>query len=215
MPPIIYKDHRGNRLPSVTTIIGRFKESGGLLYWANQQGLEGKTLDQARAEVTTPGTLAHKAVEDHINGRPETVLSGAGEVIEKARNAYAAYLHWEAMNRITFRHTEVSLASEQLRVRRHPRRGRDDRQRAHPARLEMRQRGLRRLSLSARRLRTALDRELSRPPAGRWLSSVPLRQRAGRFLPPLLPHHSTTRPKPSCVMRELFDRVKKAERRLR
>jgi hypothetical protein len=101
VPPVIYKDHRGNRLPSVTTIIGRFKESGGLLYWANQQGLEGKTLDQARAEVTTPGTLAHKAVEDHINGRPETALTGAGEVTEKARNAYAAY---------------------------HPRRGRDDRQ---------------------------------------------------------------------------------------
>jgi hypothetical protein len=90
VPPVIYKDHRGNRLPSVTTIIGRFKESGGLLYWANQQGLEGKTLDQARAEVTTPGTLAHKAVEDHINGRPETALTGAGEVTEKARNAYAA-----------------------------------------------------------------------------------------------------------------------------
>jgi antirestriction protein ArdC len=31
VPPVIYKDHRGNRLPSVTTIIGRFKESGGLL----------------------------------------------------------------------------------------------------------------------------------------------------------------------------------------
>jgi hypothetical protein len=91
VPPVIYKDHRGNRLPSVTTIIGRFKESGGLLYWANQQGLEGKTLDQARAEVTTPGTLAHKAVEDHINGRPETALTGADEVTEKARNAYAAY----------------------------------------------------------------------------------------------------------------------------
>ena len=30
MPSVIYKDHRGNRLPSVTTIIGRFKESGGL-----------------------------------------------------------------------------------------------------------------------------------------------------------------------------------------
>jgi hypothetical protein len=117
VPAVIYKDHRGNRLPSVTTIIGRFKESGGLLYWANQQGLEGKTLDQARAEVTTPGTLA---VEDHINGRPETALRGAGEVTEKARNAYASYLHWEAMNRITFRHTEVSLASE-VRVRRHPR----------------------------------------------------------------------------------------------
>ncbi|MGB8900019.1 MAG: hypothetical protein WCC90_12655, partial [Methylocella sp.] len=83
------------------------------LYWANQQGLEGKTLDQARAEVTTPGTLAHKAVEGHINGRSETALGGEGEVTEEARNAYAAYLRWEAMNKITFRHTEVSLASEQ------------------------------------------------------------------------------------------------------
>jgi hypothetical protein len=112
VPPVIYRDHRGNRLPSVTTIIGRFKESGGLLYWANQQGLEGKALDEARAAVTTPGTLAHKAVEDHINGRPETAVSGADEVTQKARNAYAAYRHWEAINRITFRHTEVSLASE-------------------------------------------------------------------------------------------------------
>ena len=51
---------------------------------ANKQGLDGKTLDQARAEVTTPGTLAHKAVEDHINGRPETVLAGPDEVAEKA-----------------------------------------------------------------------------------------------------------------------------------
>ena len=89
----------GKRVPGVTTILGRFKESGGLLYWANQQGRDGKTLDEARAEVTTPGTLAHKAVEDHINGRPETALTGAGEVTEKARNAYAAYLHWEAINR--------------------------------------------------------------------------------------------------------------------
>jgi hypothetical protein len=90
MPPVIYKDSSGKRLPSVTTIISRFKDSGGLLYWANQQGLEGKTLDQARAEVTTPGTLAHKAVEDHINGRPETALSGDGDAYEKARSAYGS-----------------------------------------------------------------------------------------------------------------------------
>src|ERR1700731_2865173 len=51
----------------------------------------------------------------------------------------------------------------------------------------MRQRGLRGLSLPARRLRAALERELSRPPAGGRVPSVPLRQRAGRFLPPLFP----------------------------
>ena len=69
MPTIISKDHRGNRLPSVTTIIGRFKESGGLLYWANQQGLEGKTLDQARAEVTN---------QEHWRTRRSKITSTAG-----------------------------------------------------------------------------------------------------------------------------------------
>jgi hypothetical protein len=32
---------------------------------------------------------------------------------ESAWGRAYAYFHWEAMNRITFRHTEVSLASEQ------------------------------------------------------------------------------------------------------
>src|SRR6202521_5008401 len=51
----------------------------------------------------------------------------------------------------------------------------------------MRQRGLCRLPLPARRLRAALERELSRLPAGGWFPSLPLRQRAGRFLPPFFP----------------------------
>src|ERR1700731_5363586 len=51
----------------------------------------------------------------------------------------------------------------------------------------MRQRGLRGLSLPARRLRASLDRELPAPPAGGWFPSLPLRQRAGRFRPPLFP----------------------------
>src|SRR5580700_3128311 len=49
----------------------------------------------------------------------------------------------------------------------------------------MRQRGLRGLSPPARRLRPAVERELSRSPAGGWFPSLPLRQGAGRFLAPL------------------------------
>ena len=197
MPPVIYKDHRGNRLPSVTTIIGRFKESGGLLYWANQQGLEGKTLDQARAEVTTPGTLAHKAVEDHINGRPETALTGAGEVTEKARNAYAAYLHWEAMNKITFRHTEVALASEQH---------------AFGGTLDAVGMIGNELILLDWKCANAVyaDYLYSSPPMGcsgtriipttrRWVVSICAASPKSRAISPTtISHHSTTRPKPSC-----------------
>ncbi len=33
-----YKTQDGKRAPGVTTIIGRFKDSGGLLWWAFEQG---------------------------------------------------------------------------------------------------------------------------------------------------------------------------------
>lgn len=114
-----YKDAFGKRLPSVTTILSRFKESGGLLHWANQQGLEGKTLDDARQEVATPGTVAHEMVEAHLRGEigdDASKIVGwkmhAEPIWQSARRSYAAYLTWEKMNKITFRHAEVSLVSK-------------------------------------------------------------------------------------------------------
>ena len=215
MPPIIYKDHRGNRLPSVTTIIGRFKESGGLLYWANQQGRDGKTLDEARAEVTTPGTLAHKAVEDHINGRPETALRGEGDLFENARNAFAAYLHWEATNRITFRHTEVSLASEKhafggtLDAVGH------DRQRARPpATGNAPTRSTPTTSTSSPPTACSGRRTTptTRSPAGSTSAASPRsRATSPTTTSPSLDDEAET----FLRMRDLFDRVKRAERRVR
>ncbi len=109
----IYKDKAGNRLPSVTTILSRFKESGGLLYWANQQGLDGKTLEEARVPAATAGTMAHDLVEAHINKRPLPDLAGDPEIIAKARAAYDTFLKWMDMNKFVIRHTELSLVSEQ------------------------------------------------------------------------------------------------------
>lgn len=108
----IYKDKAGKRLPSVTTIISRFKESGGLLYWANQAGLDGKTLDEARAPAATAGTMAHDLVEAHINGRDVPELNGDPDTAAKARAAFDVYLRWQDMTKLAIRHTEVSLVSE-------------------------------------------------------------------------------------------------------
>jgi len=107
----IYKDDAGVRLPSVTTIIGRFKDSGALLYWANNAGLNGQTLDQARAPAATAGTMAHSLVEAHLNNRPLPDLAGDPDVIAKARRAFDAYLSWSDMTKLQVRHTEVSLVS--------------------------------------------------------------------------------------------------------
>ena len=102
----------GERVPSVTTILSRFKDSGGLLYWANQAGLDGKTLDEARMPAATAGTMAHDLVEAHINKRPAPPqLIGDKDTIQKAKAAFATYLRWQEMTRVEIRHTEVSLVS--------------------------------------------------------------------------------------------------------
>lgn len=112
---IIYKDHSGKRVPSVTTILSRFKDSGGLIYWANQQGLDGLTLEEARNKPARAGQLAHDLVEAHINGWDEPELTGSDEMIRQARNALANFLNWQEQSRIEFKHTEVSLVSNDYR----------------------------------------------------------------------------------------------------
>lgn len=111
-PREIYKNAKGTRLPSVTTILSRFKDSGGLLYWANSAGLDGKTLDEARAPAATAGTMAHDLVEDYLNKRELRALVGDADIIEKAQTAFNTFLEWMKLNKIEVRHTEVSLVSE-------------------------------------------------------------------------------------------------------
>lgn len=111
MPTHLYKDTDGKRVPSVTTIISRFKESGGLLYWANQEGLNGKTLEEARKPAATAGTMAHELVEAHIHGRELPKLFGDPAIIDKAYSAFDAYRKWQKLTNLEIHHTEVPLVS--------------------------------------------------------------------------------------------------------
>lgn len=111
----IYRNDAGVRLPSVTTIIGRFKDGGALLYWANSVGREGKTLDEARIPAATAGTMAHSLVEAHLNKRPLPDLQGDPDIIAKARRAFDAFLSWSEITKLSVRHTEVSLVSAEHR----------------------------------------------------------------------------------------------------
>lgn len=108
----VYTDATGKRLPSVTTIIGRFKDSGALLYWANEQGRNGLTLDEARIPAASAGTLAHAMVESHLRGETWKAPEGTdAEILGKADAAFAVFLEWASTTKIEFVHTEVSLAS--------------------------------------------------------------------------------------------------------
>lgn len=100
----------GVRIPAVTTILSRFKESGGLLYWANQQGLEGKTLEEAREPATGTGHLVHSMVEAKLHRQPLPEVKSL-----EAISSYQAWLEWWEGSKLTVEATEIALVSEEYR----------------------------------------------------------------------------------------------------
>jgi len=102
----------GTRVPSVTTIISRFKESGGLVHWAWQLGCDGKDYRKVRDEAADAGTLAHAMVEAEIQGKLYQPDGYDTETIEKAHQAYKAYQEWKRQTQLRALETECPLVSE-------------------------------------------------------------------------------------------------------
>ena len=111
-----YRNSQGKKIPGVTTIISRFKESGGLLYWAYEQGKaaergEINNLYDKRDEAADAGTLAHALVEAHISGTEPPDLDN-NPVANQAMQGYQNYLTWEENSKIKILFQEVELVSE-------------------------------------------------------------------------------------------------------
>lgn len=101
----------GTRVPSVTTVISRLKDAGGLIHWAWALGKEGKDYREVRDKAADAGTLAHSAVEAWIHEQPFD-FEGDPDVCKKARKAFDAFLEWARQSQLRVTHTEVSLVSE-------------------------------------------------------------------------------------------------------
>ena len=104
----------GTRVPSVTTVLSRFKEAGGLIHWAWNLGREGKDYRALRDAAADAGTLAHNMIDAHIHGE-QPVIAGDEETIRKAQNAFNAYLKWQEGTAIRIDMTEAPLVSEQFK----------------------------------------------------------------------------------------------------
>ena len=116
-----YKLADNTRVPGVTTICGRFKDSGALLWWAFGQGKaaergEISSLYDKRDEAADAGTLAHSFVERHINGDfeflRETIVT---RVQQLAFQGYRNYCEWAENNRIGIVAQEMEMVSEKYR----------------------------------------------------------------------------------------------------
>ena len=99
----------GERVPSVTTILGRFKDSSALIKWAYNQGKAGVELYASRDEACEIGTLVHAMVEADIHGQPHPDIPAALE--ERVRLAYGAWRAWWAQSGLEVFATEQQMVS--------------------------------------------------------------------------------------------------------
>jgi hypothetical protein len=105
----------------VTTILGRFKEPEGLMYWAHKLGTQGIDFRERQRREAAAGTITHDWSEDFIHGR-EIVTPTPREldvtedeherIIGMATRGFDAFRRWFDRTKIRIRATEVPLVHD-------------------------------------------------------------------------------------------------------
>ncbi len=114
-PRACYFTKDGTKVPGTTTVIGRFKESGALIYWAYNRGKNGLELYESRDKAAEIGTLVHDMVERFIRGEDplSAITTPLNDADTKAVNgAYSAFQEWFDSNKFEVTHQEIQLVSE-------------------------------------------------------------------------------------------------------
>lgn len=107
-----YKNAAGKRIPGVTTILGRFKESGGLIQWAYQCGRDGIDINEARDKAADAGTACHEMIDCSLHGRTFNRVGWTADVLTRADHAFLGFLEWAEQSKLSLAASEVSLVSE-------------------------------------------------------------------------------------------------------
>jgi hypothetical protein len=106
----------GTVVPSVTTIISRFKDSGGLIHWAWSEGAAGRDYRATRDAAANAGTLAHQMVEADIRGHAWQAPTGTDmDVLRRAEGAVGNYREWARQTNLSVVETERRMVSEKHR----------------------------------------------------------------------------------------------------
>lgn len=105
----------GTKVPGVTTILSRFKSSGGLIHWAWNLGMQGLDYRDVRDSAASSGTLAHALVDADIHGLPCDTSAYPDEIRSKAEAAYGSYLEWKRQTNLKPVATEMQLVSEKYK----------------------------------------------------------------------------------------------------
>lgn len=106
------------KIPSVTTIIGRFKDSGALIRWAHKKGMAQEPLygDGSSSKLACDvGTAAHDMVESDIRGVKFDEDDYPDDILDRAEIAFGAYERWKKQCSLRPGKTEIGLVSKLYR----------------------------------------------------------------------------------------------------
>ena len=118
MPTIGYKNAKGEKIPGTTTVIGRFKDSGALIFWAWKRGKDcpDEGLYETRDKAAELGTIVHGMVEEFVKGNDAydflSNISITGGAKEQIVSAYDAFQEWFESNKFEIVGQEMHLVSE-------------------------------------------------------------------------------------------------------
>jgi len=113
-PRLGYFLRDGTKVDSVTTILGRFKESGALINWAYKQGLAHVALYDSRDEAADIGSLAHAMANHYLRKEdPEQALIGQlPKLALPARVAFGTFVQWAEAQDAELIPCETPMVSE-------------------------------------------------------------------------------------------------------
>jgi len=109
-----YKLNDGTIVPGVTTVLNLLAKPA-LIYWAWDLGRQGIDFRKARDKAGDIGTIAHEMIETDIKGGKFDPSEYAPNLVEKAENAYLAWLQWQDNFELTTLGSEIQLVSEKYK----------------------------------------------------------------------------------------------------
>jgi hypothetical protein len=112
--PKEYRTSDGEKVSGVTTVLNRFKDSGGLLQWAFQVGKSGATsLYEGRDDAADVGQHVHAMVRSDIHGEslPEMPAYFTDDQKKQAESSFYAWMQWRADRRLEVIATEMPYVS--------------------------------------------------------------------------------------------------------
>ena len=108
----VYKNIKGERLPSVTTVLGILNKPA-LLDWAWKLGTRGIDYRAVRDNAGDIGTLAHYLIMCDIKGGNPDTTEYSAQDIEKAGTCLIKYREWVKSHKVEPIMVETSLISEE------------------------------------------------------------------------------------------------------